>query len=281
MKRWQAALDILEAEWAVAQEANAHFFADEHNEAADGNDYLFDALINIHARALLVAREAICLLEGGFPDGAMSRWRTLHELNVISHYLLLHDKDVAHRYLKSAYFQALKHAKQNQDYGQDPSLMIEADLIRNLEIKCAELKTIFGMDLSDDYAWAAPELEKKRPNLFDLEKATERTFWRPRFRWASNHIHGSHHNSRGLLGMAEAPAAVAMLVGPSNGGMIDPMQMIAHSLADVSEALLSSKPDLIRKVAISVIWMFANEVGSTALQCQESFRLRHGYESQE
>lgn len=279
MKRWRVAFNLLEAEWAVAQEANTSFFEDERIEAAAEDDHLFEALTNLHARALLVARETICLLEGGFPDGAMSRWRTIHEFNVIAHFLLLHGADVARLYLASARFQTLKHAKHAQQYAKsDPSAAIEAEMIGALEKQFVELRLTLGLDLSDDYAWAAATLAKKRPNLFDLERATEWDYWRPRVRWASRHIHGAHVRSRGLLGMAEAEKHVAMLIGPSNGGMVDPMQMLAHSLADVSEALLSSKPDILRKVAILVLRRFADDVGSAAMECQESFRRQHGYD---
>jgi hypothetical protein len=278
-RRWKMPLDLLEAEWAVAQEAGTEFFQGERLEAEAKNNHLFKALANLHSRGLLVAREAICLIECGFPDGAMSRWRTLHEYNAIAHFLLEHGNGVAELYLASATFTALKRAKNAQKHAKlDPSAKISANVIASLERRCAELRANLGHDLSGDYAWAAPTLGQKRANLLDIEEATGRDFWRPRFGWASQHIHGSYIDGRSLLGMVEAGNETAMVVGPSNGGMVDPMQMVAHSLADVSEALLSSKPDIIRRIAISVLWMFANDVGQAAMESQESFRRRHGYD---
>ncbi|WP_234730330.1 DUF5677 domain-containing protein [Acidocella facilis] len=279
LERWKPAFDLLEAQWAVAQEANADFFRDERTDALQNDDVLFEALISLHARALLVAKESICLLQGGFPDGAMSRWRTLHEFNIVAHFLLLKDESTARLYLASAHFQALKHAKQARKYAhRDQSIAISDDVVSALEERCAELKLTLGFDLSEDYAWAHAALNRRRVTLFELEQATDRDFWRPRYRWASQHIHGSHQGSRGLLGMSETEKHVKMLVGPSNGGLVDPIQMIAHSIADVSEALLFSKPDIVRKVAASVLWLFAEDIGPIAMKCEEDFRRLHGYD---
>ncbi len=280
LQRWQPAFDLLEAEWTISQEAGSEFFRDERGKAVNEDDHVFEALVNLHSRALLVAKEALCLLEGGFPDGAMSRWRTLHEFNVTAHFLLKHGNKTAHLYLSNAYFEALRHAKQAQSYSQDdPSIKIAPEIIKALEQKCAELKRTLeldsNIDLSKDYAWSASTLNIKRPTLYDIEQDTGRDFWRPRYRWASQHIHGGHSGSKGLLGMAEADRNVAMLVGPSNGGLVDPIQMVAHSLADITDALLSSRPDMVRRATSAVLWILVKDIGPMAMQCQEEFRQKH------
>src|SRR5262249_50921986 len=48
------------------------------------NDFVFEALVRLHARSCLVAEEVCWLMEGGFASGAHSRWRTLHELVTVS-----------------------------------------------------------------------------------------------------------------------------------------------------------------------------------------------------
>nr|MDC2855757.1 DUF5677 domain-containing protein [Ningiella sp. W23] len=47
-------------------------------------DLRFVALTQLHAKSVLVLREIQALIEAGYPDGAMTRWRTLHELAVCS-----------------------------------------------------------------------------------------------------------------------------------------------------------------------------------------------------
>ena len=46
-----------------------------------------------------MADEIICLLENGFADGAMARWRTLHEIAIVAIVLSKHGEDIAQGYL--------------------------------------------------------------------------------------------------------------------------------------------------------------------------------------
>ncbi len=50
-------------------------------------------------RASQVTDEIVCLLENGFADGAMARWRTVHEIGVVAAVLSLHGDSIAERYL--------------------------------------------------------------------------------------------------------------------------------------------------------------------------------------
>ena len=53
----------------------------------------------LHTRACQIANEAITLMRYGFADGAMARWRTLHEVAVVMNFLSEHGEEVAKRYL--------------------------------------------------------------------------------------------------------------------------------------------------------------------------------------
>src|SRR5713101_2870242 len=105
-RRWRRAFDLLEMMWVIAEEVGANFNETYRPEAARNSDYQFEALTFLHARSLLVVREIICLMHGGHPDGALSRWRTLHELAVTATFLGKHGPETAHRYLASHYFNA-------------------------------------------------------------------------------------------------------------------------------------------------------------------------------
>ena len=82
--RWREAFDLLEMLYLLCEEATTLFAQEFGPEAAETNDVLFEALISLQARALLVSNEILCLLAGGYPDGALSRWRTLHEIGVVA-----------------------------------------------------------------------------------------------------------------------------------------------------------------------------------------------------
>lgn len=60
-----------------------------------------EIIIRLHARACQVCAEVLCLMEGGFADAAMARWRTLHEIYIVSLLIYESDEDLAVRYVRS------------------------------------------------------------------------------------------------------------------------------------------------------------------------------------
>jgi hypothetical protein len=56
-------------------------------------------LIRLHARACVIAEEIIVLLENGFSDGAMARWRTPHELTIVATIIEDGGESLASRYI--------------------------------------------------------------------------------------------------------------------------------------------------------------------------------------
>jgi hypothetical protein len=86
-EKWGIAFDKLRALLEAAMELGGEFNQQYEREAAKQNDYLFDALRRLHARACLLANETLWMMEGGFASGAMARWRTLHEVAVIAFFL--------------------------------------------------------------------------------------------------------------------------------------------------------------------------------------------------
>ncbi|WP_217430933.1 DUF5677 domain-containing protein [Sphingomonas bacterium] len=56
---------------------------------------LNDTMLHLHARACQVVFEIITLMENGLADGAMARWRTLHEITVVATILAEHGEELA------------------------------------------------------------------------------------------------------------------------------------------------------------------------------------------
>lgn len=53
----------------------------------------------LNGKAILIAQEILCLLENGFPHGAVARWRTLYEIWITMSYISLHDNNMAIKFL--------------------------------------------------------------------------------------------------------------------------------------------------------------------------------------
>lgn len=78
-ERWGEPLELLERFIIWSQETGEAINAEYRLQAAQEQDFAFDALVRLHARAVQVAMEIHHLLKGGFADGAFARWRSLHE----------------------------------------------------------------------------------------------------------------------------------------------------------------------------------------------------------
>lgn len=52
--------------------------------------------------AIRIATEILCLLENGYPFGAVARWRSLYEIWIISEYIACHDNQMALKFIKQS-----------------------------------------------------------------------------------------------------------------------------------------------------------------------------------
>lgn len=81
----------------------------------------------------MTASEVGALLRSGFATGAMTRWRTLHELAVTAFFIAEHDDEVANRFLAydivERFRSATVHARYAQRLGEEP---FEDDFLKSL-----------------------------------------------------------------------------------------------------------------------------------------------------
>jgi hypothetical protein len=110
-----------------------------------------------------------CVAEGSFAGGALSRWRTLHELNTIAALLTKNDKEFALRYLVSFELQALMAARQMKKYADRSKMEPPSDdEIAAIEARCKANLNQFGEDNRHEYGWASRVIgtaESKSPVL--------------------------------------------------------------------------------------------------------------------
>lgn len=265
-EKWGKSFDQMEVLWQVCWECAEIINTEYRNTAAVNTDYRFDALTRIHARALLVVREIICLLKGGYPDGALARWRTLHEHSVQAVFIGRQDQRTAMRFLASSAFMARNGARQYNRYADRANMKpyTEAE-IAAFERRCGELAAQTGeLAVNGDYDWASEALNNQRPKLSHLEEATGLDHWRPRYRWASLHTHGSHRDPRSMLGTAGMQSEV-FLVGASDRGFSDPLQMAALSLQNCTIPILNLAQTLDAIVWIRVIEHLTRQVIEAAV----------------
>lgn len=281
-ERWKEPLDLLECLIRVSLES-----IDEHRikTAKKGilNDIKFEAIIKIHARAVQISNEILILLNAGYADGANARWRSLHELAVISIFLLKNDEEVSRRYLEHETVMRLKNAKDYQKFcdkiGYEPLEKEFYDKLKEKENRLCckydeedskydeKIKKNGKKNYRRDWGWIPSSILKNK-NFRGLEEHIKLDKWHPYYNFSSATIHGG---SRGLyrLGLSNDLQNKVLMVGASNYGLADPLQNTAISLSQISTCILSIRSDFESLIQIKIMHEFVKEIGYKAVKIQK------------
>jgi hypothetical protein len=258
--RWREAFDLYEVGWEIAHEAGASFVAKHLAEAAQEQDIAFDVLTRLHGRACLIASEVYSLLRAGQATAAMARWRSLHEVTVVSYLIREHGSPLAQRYLDHEVVESLKALNDYESYrerlGAEP---IEPELKQEMLNRRTALSRpeMYGPSFTNDYGWASKVAGKANPNIRDLEKLVHLDHLRPYYRLAS---HGVHLNPKGITFQLEKPFPInKMIIEGSNAGLADPGQSALISLGQCTINFITSKPDIEVVIAAMVLQRIVDE----------------------
>jgi len=209
-------------------------------------------------RRTLVTSELICLLKGGFADGALTRWRTLYEVNVIAALIRQEGQELALRYLAHSRVQAWNEAH------DDPIETDEAAEDRQrLKAEADHAIQMFGPDLNRRNGWACALTGQKNPTFERMAQLAGKTDEKSLYQHASLHVHGNHRGLDELLGMCEAQESL-LLVGPSNSGLVGPLTLAAFSVVESTSMLLLTKPNFDRIAFVNTLWRMAKRMNKLA-----------------
>ena len=265
-KHWQKPLELLDLFISLATGAGDEFNKAFRDEAARSNDAMFKALTLLHARGCQVASATLVLLRSGYADDAHARWRALHEISVVSHFIKKGCQDLAERYLLhdniQRYRLALKHHKHAEAIDAEPISQEELD---ELKAERDKLVAQFGKPFKENYGWAASALGKGRPNIYDIEKSVDLEHWRPYYGMASDNVHANAHGAYYRLGLGLHSNEV-LLAGPSNMGLADPGHSTAISLCQVTTVMLTTRPNLDAIVTSKILLTLEKEIGGAFLR---------------
>lgn len=268
---WGIGLDLLETLNVIALEAGEEFNSEFRPKAAEEENFVFEALTRLHARACQVTSEILALLKSGFADGAHARWRTLHEIAVVASFIHQHGNQIAEQYLLHNHIESYKAANQYKDFYSRLGL----DAIPSNEL--TELKTIrdklvnrFGNVYGGSYGWAAPAITKLKYeiNFGDIEKAVNLDHWRPYYKLASHNVHANPKGVYYRMGL-DATTADILLAGPSHMGLADPAHGTAISLSQITITLLTLEPNIDRLVTCQVLLKLVDEIGDEFIKAHE------------
>jgi hypothetical protein len=246
-RRWGEPLELLERFIVWSRETGEAINSEHRLQAAQEQDFAFDALTRLHARSVQVAMEIHHLLKGGFADGAFARWRSLHELSITTSFIKQAGMDTAERFLHYRYLWEYDFARRYQDHAEElGDEKIEDEMMESLEEVKDELVDRFGSDFDDNgygTGWAAETYDGGGgPSIRDLQAAVGLDHYQPYYRLASGSVHGGSKGTLDRLGLLDIPdmeQPERLLAGPSNAGLSRPGQLTAISLAQITFALIN------------------------------------------
>lgn len=239
---WGHALDFLDFFVLVNQHARRHFetMADSNEK---GENYQFDALMRLHVRALRVSREVVSLLRAGFANGAIARWRTLHEIAAVANIIAEEGEEAGERFLKFKTAKDLFRIRTNYHEYLDGLGFndIEEETVEQLKQETEQLTDEFGEDFDNVNGWAAKFVDSDgRLTVTDLIKEGGLENYLPFYALACDAIHAGSKGTLFNIGLHEADLGgedEILLAGRSDVGFTDPAQLTAIMLYETTEAL--------------------------------------------
>lgn len=274
-RRWKRALDLFDLTADLAVRAGANFNDKHRAQAEMDNDHVFHVLCRLHARACLTTSEVRALLHSGHATGAMTRWRTLHELAVVSFFVKEQGHDVAERYLLHEVIESAKSAEEYQRLadalGNEP---LAPEELANHRSRKAELIARYGAPFGEPYGWAASALNNRRPSFADIEQAVQLGHARGYYRMASYGVHSHAKGSYFDLGRMASSSrhSTVLIAGPSNAGLADPADRTLFSLFQCTVTLLNTQPGLETVPTLLVIGRLYDEASTSFVTAHHKLR---------
>ena len=267
-ERWKTGISKLHMLVTMARELGDNINRDARGTPGSSGSAFVNVLTRLHARSCQVAEEVLVLLEAGFADGAMARWRTMHEIAVTAAFISSHGNACAERYTDHQVVESYKGAQEYRDVherlGFEPIPATDIDKIRK---RYEQVIKKHGKAFGGQYGWAAEPLKMERPTFKDIEKAAKIDHLRGHYRMAS---HGVHANPKGIFfSMASISPTDLLLAGPSNSGLADAGDGAAHSLLMVSAVLLSLSATFDHQVGVRMMSQLREEIGAALLQAHQ------------
>lgn len=185
---WGSAIEQLDflrhivLEWSCA--------AMEYRRGAYANPNTAFALSRLVARAYEVVGEIITLARAGYADGALGRWRSLHEICVVAMFLARRSDRCAQMYLSHHCVEELRLLEIDKASGTAGASNTHSRYVRALRMQKTAMVNKFGTAFASDYGWASVELGLAKTTFRDLESRVGLGTLRSGYQQANSTVHG-------------------------------------------------------------------------------------------
>ena len=233
---------------------------------AVGTGYKTMMVAALHEKGCAVGTEIFILLRAGLADGALARWRSLYEIELIASFIAVHDEEIAERYLNHAaiknweWFLSLQEALKTMPVpaGAVPE-MDDTNFIARYKQERDEVVRRYGTKFKYEYGWAADVVgtaKRAGPNRSDLERALGRESMASLYKSASYQVHPMANAVIGFAGRGTQDLALPGIMAAialrdlthtfiASGTTVEPSPEVMEridKLADVAIAAFSLLP---------------------------------------
>ncbi|UNB50917.1 DUF5677 domain-containing protein [Mycolicibacterium sp. YH-1] len=205
-----------------------------------------DALVQLHARSLVLLDEVFALIYSGFPSGAEAISRTLYEVTVTAKFLHKFKAQLSERYLASHIVELWRSKSELKPRRGTAQAKHWRAFEEELDERYAAVIQEHGTSIKAPYGWASPRFagkpgseKKPRERIFfaDIQAAVGHTQQRGRYRENSHHVHAVHLGTIKTL-VHRAPETLTL--GPRPYGFATVAYDALRDAQDTTEALLRS-----------------------------------------
>jgi hypothetical protein len=268
--RWYQGLALLKTLVKISEEVAMdeidNYFLTETNSKSD---QVMRVLFKLHSKAVQMSKEIFTLLKSGFADGAMARWRSLHEHNVIFRLLIkeFHNLDftynLVNRYLDYSEIERAKeifiYKKATNKLDLEPLEREEVDFYKRRKEEILS-KYEKGFDLPN--MWSKPLFRRNVQSIkfYQLESLAEIDNLNPYYNQANYQVHASPK------GIFESNSLIADIdqknfynFGSTNYGLSLPGQLTAISLTQITIGLITLKTNIDKLVLAEVLLRYSDE----------------------
>lgn len=270
-EKWSKGFIKLHALREICLDAGINFQKQFLKNTKYHNDELIGVFMRQHAHACRISGEIICLLEGGYPDAALARWRTLYEMVIQCLIIQKHGREAAIDFIKYGLVKTVEGIEEHHRTAEEMGHETFTDEELNFYFELRE--NLIGNDKS--WHWA-----RKYTGVAKIEKLREYVGldkWSHNYKLASRNIHADYYEVGSLYAMQEAKEDV-LLVGQSNSGLTEPAHFTAISLSQITAIFLTayieddeSELDYTDSlIFIKIIQKYEKQVGEAFLEIQKS-----------
>ncbi len=212
---------------------------DKEHKGESINLYKYYTVKKIHGRTLQIAEEIEVLLENGYPNAALSRWRSLYELQILLEYFALKQDDELYKmYYDHGTYSAYKFERSRRKEGYKN---YTTKAFNELRDSVEKMKVEYDMSkFKEDFGWAYKYIpqnmsNRKRLCFSDIERQVDpenklKLYYKRACAMTHLDSFGTFENMSVLDNFSVTP------IGPSNCGLSDPGQLTAISICRIMAA---------------------------------------------